>query len=391
MRSLFSSESVTSGHPDKVCDQIADAILDAILERDPMARVACEVTACTDKVHIMGEITSRFTPDYEAIARGVIREIGYTEPDVGFDADTCEIQVDVHAQSPDIDRGVSRKIEDDAGAGDQGMMFGYATNETDSFMPLPITLANSLTKRLEEVRRTGGMSCLLPDGKAQVTVEYENGEPVRISTVVVSAQHTAGTDIETLRDEIIENVIIRALPAELLDKDTLIYVNPTGRFVVGGPAGDSGLTGRKLIADTYGGSARHGGGSFSGKDATKVDRSGAYMARYLAKNIVAAGLAKRCEVQLAYAIGLSDPVSVEVDTFGTGRASEEKLTEWITKNVDMRPAVIIKRFELRKPVYRRLACYGHFGENAGDMPWEKTDIAQKLQQELHSSTDRKTA
>ncbi len=392
MRSCFSSESVTCGHPDKVCDQIADAILDAILAKDPMARVACEVTACTQKLHIMGEISSRFMPDYEGIARQVIRDIGYTAPGMGFDADGCEIQVDVHAQSPDIDRGVSRKSPDDAGAGDQGMMFGYAANETESLMPLPITLANGLTKQLESLRRTGEIPYLLPDGKAQVTVEYENGKPSRISTVVVSAQHTADTDIEAMREEIIEKVIGRALPPELLDEETLYYVNPTGRFVVGGPAGDSGLTGRKLIADTYGGSARHGGGAFSGKDATKVDRSGAYMARYLAKNIVAAGLAERCEVQLAYAIGLADPVSVELDTFGTGKVSDEALTKWIAANVDMRPAVIIRRFNLRKPVYRRLACYGHFGENAKGMPWERTDIARMLQKSFcQPVTNKKTA
>lgn len=379
MRALFSSEAVTCGHPDKLCDQIADAILDAILTENPMARVACEVTACMQRVHILGEITSCFLPDYEAVARRVIREAGYTAPDMGFDEKNCEIRVDVHPQSPDIDRGVSRRSPDDAGAGDQGMVFGYAANETACLMPLPITLANRLARRLEEARSTGELPYLRPDGKVQVTVEYEEGTPVRIATVVVSAQHADDTDIEAMRDEVIEKVIGKALPIELMDEETLFYVNPAGRFAVGGPAGDAGLTGRKPMADTYGGSARHGGGALSGKDATKADRSGAYLARYLAKNIVAAGLAERCEVQLAYAIGLADPVSVAVDTFGTGKAADDKLTAWLVKNVDMRPAVIIRRFGLRKPVYRRLACYGHFGENATDMPWERTDLAKALQ------------
>ncbi len=392
MRSSFSSEAVTCGHPDKVCDQIADAILDAILAKDPMARVACEVTVCTQKVHIMGEITSLYSPDFDSIARQVIRDVGYTASGMGFDADSCEIQVDVHTQSADIDRGVSKSNADDAGAGDQGMMFGYAINETECCMPLPITLANSLTKRLDEVRRTGGIPYLLPDGKAQVTVEYESGRPLRIATVVVSAQHTVSADIDAMRDEIIEKVIAQALPAELLDENTLFYINPTGRFVIGGPAGDSGLTGRKLIADTYGGSARHGGGAFSGKDATKVDRSAAYMARYIAKNIVAAGLAERCEVQLAYAIGLADPISVAMDTFNTGRVSDDALTEWIIANVDMRPAVIIRQFGLRKPIYRSLACYGHFGENAKAMPWENTDLVETLQKKFgESAYSKKTA
>jgi S-adenosylmethionine synthetase len=382
MRSSFTSESVACGHPDKLCDQIADAILDAILAKDPAARVACEVTACTDRVHIMGEITSSFAPDYEGIARSVIRDIGYTVPGEGFDAASCRVDVDVHCQSPDIDRGVSRRVEEDSGAGDQGMMFGYACRETEGLMPLPITLANSLTRRLEYVRRMDIVPHLRPDGKAQVTVVRENGVPERISTVIVSAQHEDALDMDTLRDEIMENVIRPALPASMLDEDTLFYINPTGRFVIGGPAGDTGLTGRKIIADTYGGAARHGGGAFSGKDPTKVDRSGAYMARYIAKNVVAAGLAEKCETQLAYAIGLADPVSLEVDTFGTGRVGDDRIADWIWKNADMRPAVIIRHFDLRRPIYRQLACYGHFGDNAKNMPWERTDLADAMRSAL---------
>ena len=375
MKSCFTSESVACGHPDKLCDQIADAILDGILEEDPAARVACEVTACTDRVHIMGEISSACAPDYDGVARSVIRDVGYIVPGEGFDADSCRVDVDIHRQSPDIDRGVSRRVEEDSGAGDQGMMFGYACRETESLMPLPITLANALTRRLEYVRRMDIVPHLRPDGKAQVTVERSDGAPERISTVIVSAQHEDALDIDTLRDEIMENVIRPALPASMLDEGTLFYINPTGRFVVGGPAGDTGLTGRKIIADTYGGAARHGGGAFSGKDPTKVDRTGAYMARYLAKNVVAAGLADKCEIQLAYAIGLADPVSLEVDTFGTGRVPDDAITDWIWRSVDMRPAVIIRRFELRRPIYRQLACYGHFGDNAKNMPWEKTTLA----------------
>jgi S-adenosylmethionine synthetase len=382
MVSLFTSESVTRGHPDKLCDQIADEILDEILAEDPYARVACEVTACTDKVHIMGEISSSFTPDYEAAARRVISEIGYTRPGAGFDADTCRVELDVHEQSPDIARGVLRRAEEDAGAGDQGMMFGYACSETESMMPLPITLANALTRRLEYVRTAGIVPNLLPDGKAQVTVEYRDGLPARISTVIVSAQHEQAVDTDTLRDEIIEHVIRPALPASMLDSSALFYINPTGRFVVGGPAGDSGLTGRKLMADTYGGASRHGGGAFSGKDPTKVDRSGAYMARYIAKNIAASGIASRCEVQIAYAIGLADPVSLEIETFGTGSIGEDELADWVRANVDMRPAMIIRRFDLRRPIYRQLACYGHFGDNAKNMPWEQTDLAERLKAEF---------
>lgn len=384
MKTYFTSESVTCGHPDKVCDQIADAVLDEILAHDPDAHVACEVTACIDEVHLMGEITSTFTPDYEAIARRVIGEIGYTLPGVGFDAETVRVRVSVHTQSPDIARGVDRGAPEEAGAGDQGMMFGYACRETDALMPLPITLANRLTKRLEQVRCEKSIPYLLPDGKAQVSVEYEGGCPKRISAVVVSAQHSAEGKIDALRDAILEQVIFPVLPERLLDEHTEYFINPTGRFVVGGPAGDSGLTGRKIIADTYGGAARHGGGAFSGKDPSKVDRTGAYMARYLAKNIVAAELAERCEIELAYAIGLADPVSVMVETFGTGRVSDEALADWLMKNVDMRPGSITARFELCRPLYRRVSCGGHFGENAAGLPWEWTDLAEVLQKEILS-------
>ncbi len=376
MHTLFTSESVTKGHPDKVCDQIADAILDALLAQDPMSHVACEVTAITDAVHIFGEITTTAKVNYEQIARDTIRKIGYTEPGHGFDAETCKITVDLHEQSPDINMGVSRKIEEDAGAGDQGMMFGYACRETESLMPLPIELAHALTKRLAYVREMHILPDILPDGKAQVSVEYdEAGKPVRIDTVVVSTQHTEAISENELRTAIIDEVISRALPADMLDQNTHIYVNPTGRFLIGGPAGDSGLTGRKLIVDTYGGYAHHGGGAFSGKDSSKVDRSAAYMARYIAKNVVAAGLADRCEVQLSYAIGVAQPVSVLVDTFGTEKVAREKIQELVSA-VDMRPAAIIKRFDLRTPNFSKVSCYGHFGENAKDMPWEKTDLAE---------------
>ena len=356
MHTLFTSESVTKGHPDKVCDQIADAILDALL--------------------IFGEITTTAKVNYEQIARDTIRKIGYTEPGHGFDADTCTITVDLHEQSPDINMGVSREIEEDAGAGDQGMMFGYACRETENLMPLPIELAHALTKRLAYVREMHILPDILPDGKAQVSVEYdEAGKPVRIDTVVVSTQHTDAISENELHTAIIDEVIARALPADMLDKNTRIFVNPTGRFLIGGPAGDSGLTGRKLIVDTYGGYAHHGGGAFSGKDSSKVDRSAAYMARYLAKNVVAAGLADRCEVQLSYAIGVAQPVSVLVDTFGTEKVDREKI-QALVSTVDMRPAAIIKRFDLRSPRFSKVSCYGHFGENAKDMPWEKTDLAE---------------
>ena len=378
MKTILTSESVTCGHPDKVCDQISDAILDAILAQDPEAHVACEVTAWTDNVNIMGEVTAAAHPDYEAIARRVIRDIGYDKPGVGFDAGSCRIHVNLHTQSPDIAQGVDHKSQEDTGAGDQGMMFGYACRETEDLMPLPITLAVRLAKRLEQVRREGVLPWLLPDGKSQVSVEYEDGKPVRIATVVISAQHSASVPTETLREAIRREVIDPVLPEELVDDETAYFINPTGRFVIGGPAGDSGLTGRKIIADTYGGAARHGGGAFSGKDPTKVDRTGAYMARYLAKNIVAAGLADRCEVQLAYAIGLADPVSVMVDTFGTGKVSDERLAAWVTEHVDMRPGVMIRRFGLRSPIYHTVSCYGHFGENARSLPWEQTDLSEEL-------------
>ena len=378
MKTILTSESVTCGHPDKVCDQISDAILDAILAQDPEAHVACEVTAWTDNVNIMGEVTAAAHPDYEAIARRVIRDIGYDKPGVGFDAGSCRIHVNLHTQSPDIAQGVDHKSQEDTGAGDQGMMFGYACRETEDLMPLPITLAVRLAKRLEQVRRDGTLPWLLPDGKSQVSVEYEDGKPVRIATVVISAQHSASVPTETLREAIRREVIDPVLPEELVDGGTAYFINPTGRFVIGGPAGDSGLTGRKIIADTYGGAARHGGGAFSGKDPTKVDRTGAYMARYLAKNIVAAGLADRCEVQLAYAIGLADPVSVMVDTFGTGKVSDEALAAWVTEHVDMRPGVMIRRFGLRSPIYHTVSCYGHFGENARSLPWEQTDLSEEL-------------
>ena len=376
MTTYFTSESVTQGHPDKVCDQIADAILDAVLAADPYAHVACEVTAITDAVHIFGEITTRASVDYEAVARETIRAIGYTQPGHGFDADTCRITVDLHEQSPDINMGVQREDEAESGAGDQGMMFGYACRETESLMPLPIELAHALTRRLAQVRETGILPELLPDGKAQVTVQYEDGVPARIDTVVVSTQHTDGISEQALRARVIDEVILKALPAHLLDDRTHMLINPTGRFLIGGPAGDSGLTGRKLIVDTYGGYARHGGGAFSGKDPSKVDRSAAYLTRYLAKNIVAAGLADRCEVQLSYAIGVAQPVSLLIDTFGTESVPVKTIRELILDTVDMRPAAIIRRFGLRAPIYSRVSCYGHFGENAKEMPWEQTDLAE---------------
>ena len=374
MTTFFTSESLTEGHPDKVCDQIADAILDALLEKDPHSHVACEVTAITDEVHIFGEITSAARVDYEAIARHVIREIGYTKPGHGFDADSCRITVDVHQQSPDINMGVERSDTMENGAGDQGMMFGYACRETDSLMPLPIELAHKLTKRLAYVRREGILPYLLPDGKAQVTVEYRDGIPARVDTVVVSSQHGADVSMDTLREDVLLHVIRPVIPEAMLDADTKYFINPTGRFCIGGPAGDSGLTGRKLIVDTYGGYARHGGGAFSGKDPSKVDRSGAYMARYLAKNMVAAGLADRCEIQISYAIGIAQPVSLLVDTFGTGVTSDESIQKLIRDTVDLRPSAIIDKLNLRTPFYRHTASYGHFGSNTVDLPWEQTDL-----------------
>ena len=379
MKTCFTSESVTRGHPDKICDQIADRILDEILLYDRNARVACEVTCTKNQVHIFGEITTTSGVDYDGIARQVIRDIGYTEHGRGFDADTCRIYIDLHEQSPDIAKCITRKQDEmDMGAGDQGMMFGFACRDTDCLMPLPVELAHAITKKLEQVRKTGELPYLLPDGKAQVTVEYSNGTPSRISAVVLSCQHREDVKIEMLRNEILKHVIFPVLPEKMIDDDTQIFVNPGGRFVIGGPAGDSGLTGRKTIVDTYGGFSRFGGGSMSGKDATKVDRSGAYMARYIAKNIVAAGLADRCEVQLSYAIGLTEPVSVMVETFGTGKIPDEELCSYISGNIDLRPAVIIRKFGLDNPIFSAVSCYGQFGSNAAGMPWERTDLAETL-------------
>lgn len=377
-RSIFTSESVTCGHPDKVCDQIADRILDHILRQDPEAHVACEVTACTDQVHVFGEVTTDAEVDYENVARQVIAEIGYTQPGRGFDAESCRVTVDLHRQSPDIARGIRRRgAEEDrlnAGAGDQGMMFGFACRQTQSLMPMPIEFAHMLTKRMEYVRRNGELPFLLPDGKSQVSVEYEDDTPVRIAAVVIAAQHDAGIGIAELRDQMLSHVIRPTLPSSMIDANTHFFINPTGRFVEGGPAADSGLTGRKLIVDTYGGYARHGGGAFSGKDASKVDRSGAYMARYLAKNIVAQGLAGQCEVQLSYAIGLADPMSVRVDTFGTGQIADDLICKAMAENADLRPTAMIEQFDLTSPLFSRVSCYGHFGSNASDMRWEQTDM-----------------
>lgn len=378
MKNYFTSESVTSGHPDKVCDQIADRILDSLLGQDPSSRVACEVTCATDSVHIFGEVTSTANVDYASIARKVIKEIGYTTKSIGFDAETCNIRIDIHEQSPDIAQGINRRLPSEvlnSGAGDQGIMFGYACKETDNYMPMPIELAHSLAKKLEQIRKMNELAYLLPDGKTQVTVEYdESGMPKRLDSVIVSCQHRDTVSTEQLRSDIISHVILPTLPAKLVDKKTQFFVNPTGRFVMGGPAADSGLTGRKLISDTYGGYARHGGGAFSGKDATKVDRSGAYMARYIAKNIVAAGMSDECEVQLGYAIGLSEPVSFRIDTFGTEHVDKGAIYEAITRQVDMRPMAIIHKFGLTNPIYSHVSCYGHFGSNAADMPWERTDL-----------------
>ena len=389
----FTSESVTEGHPDKVCDAISDSVLDAILTADPQAHVACETVTTTGVVLVTGEITADCYVDIPAVVRSTVCDIGYDDAAMGFDYRTCSVLTCIDEQSPDIALGVNASLEaksdsedrfDSTGAGDQGMVFGFACNETDELMPAPIYYAHKLTQRLAYVRKQRILPFVWPDGKAQVSVEYEDGTPKRISAVVVSAQHSAEVGIDALRDAILEQVIFPVLPPELLDEHTEYFINPTGRFVVGGPAGDSGLTGRKIIADTYGGMARHGGGAFSGKDPSKVDRTGAYMARYLAKNIVAAELADRCEIELAYAIGLADPVSVMVDTFGTGRVSDEKIASWLMEHIDMRPGSITSRFELRRPIYRRVSCGGHFGENAVGLPWEWTDIAEALQKEILS-------